>query len=528
MKKGQILENITIETVWFGGVGVGVASDGRKVLVKGSVLPHSTIDCVIFKVKKDYIIWLPLRVQHVDPEWANQTPPCPHYSNPLIPVPEDTIHKNGCGWCKWQLLSYSKQLELKTHLVKDSFRGVSYLLEETPLQPIIPSPVEYHYRNKIEFSFGKYITKRANDKKAKQRRLENIDSQEQTPTESEFSHFYDRQLGFHKQGSYNHVIDVDQCYLISQRLHEVYLHLKQLCQSSQLPVYDQKRHTGVLRHIVMREGHNTGDILINLVIAQDNIASHGLSSQRETFRTQLLEDTFLRQTVTTCILTNNSTVSDAIRRADTTPETLWGKGYIFEKLQFNNGEHTIQFRISPFSFFQTNTRAAQTLFSTAAQMIQLPTDKKVIMDLYCGAGTIGLSLLSQGLGDEVIGIEIVEDAIRDAHYNAQLNGLSDRSYFVAGKTEDLISRDPVIKEKIEQVWLILVDPPREGLHKDVCVFLNELRQRYNFQLIYISCNPVTLARDLDLLKQGGRTIETLQPVDLFPQTHHVEMISVLK
>lgn len=161
-------------------------------------------------------------------------------------------------------------------------------------------------------------------------------------------------------------------------------------------------------------------------------------------------------------------------------------------------------------------------------MVQLPTDKKVIMDLYCGAGTIGLSLLSQGLGDEVIGIEIVEDAIRDAHYNAQLNGLSDRSYFVAGKTEDLISRDAVIKEKMEQVWLILVDPPREGLHKDVCVFLNELRQRYNFQLIYISCNPVTLARDLDLLKQGGRTIETLQPVDLFPQTHHVEMISVLK
>lgn len=208
MKKGQILENITISTVGFGGVGVGIAPDGRKVLVKGSILPYSTIDCIIFKAKKDYIIGLPLRIKSVDPERADQTPACPHYSNPLIPVPEDMVHKNGCGGCKWQLLSYPKQLEIKTHLVEDSFRGVSYILDQTPLLPIIASPSFYHYRNKIEFSFGKYITKKSNDKKAQKRQSDSLDGQPQmqgidlnidaetasVSGSSDFSHFHQRQL----------------------------------------------------------------------------------------------------------------------------------------------------------------------------------------------------------------------------------------------------------------------------------------------------------------------------------------------
>ena len=520
MKKGQILHNIVITTVGFWWVWVGLAEDGRKVLVKWSVLPHSTIDCSIFKVKKDYIMALPLRVVSIEPERADQTPRCPHYSNPLISVPEDYVHKNGCGWCKRQLLSYLKQLELKTHLVNDSFRWVSYLLDLAPLQDIIPSPLTYQYRNKIEFSFWKYITKASNDRKAKGDRSTQGDEQD-------FSHYYERQLGFHKQGSYNHVVDVDQCYLISDKLHEVYNHLKNLCKDSWLPVYDQKRHTGVLRHIVMRQGFNTDQILINLVVANEKINSKELDTLWDTFYKTLLSDEVLRSACTTFILTHNNTVSDAIRRAEAETRILRGEGVIFEELKLKQADKPVRFRISPFSFFQTNTFGAQELFSKAASFIQLPEDKQTIMDLYCGAGTIGLSLLSQGIGKDLIGIEIVEDAIRDAKYNAGLNSLSDQSYFVAGKTEALISTDPVIQEKIEQVWLVLVDPPREGLHKDVCVFLNELKAKYNFQLIYISCNPVTLARDLDLLVQWWRKLENLQPVDMFPHTHHVEMISVL-
>jgi tRNA/tmRNA/rRNA uracil-C5-methylase (TrmA/RlmC/RlmD family) len=125
------------------------------------------IDCIIVKAKKDHIMAIPVRVISIEPERSDATPLCPHYSNPLNVVPDGEIHKNGCGGCKRQLLSYAKQLELKAHLVDDSFRSVSYLLEQTPLQQIIPSPLTYQYRNKIEFSFGKYITKAKNDRKAK-------------------------------------------------------------------------------------------------------------------------------------------------------------------------------------------------------------------------------------------------------------------------------------------------------------------------------------------------------------------------
>jgi tRNA/tmRNA/rRNA uracil-C5-methylase (TrmA/RlmC/RlmD family) len=187
----------------------------------------------------------------------------------------------------------------------------------------------------------------------------------------------------------------------------------------------------------------------------------------------------------------------------------------------------IRFRVSAFSFFQTNTLGAQELFAKAASMISLSWSRSTILDLYCGAGTIGLSFVAMGIGKFCIGIELVEDAIRDAKVNAQLNKMDDKSYFVAGKAEVLVSRDRQISDKMSDIGLIIVDPPREWLHKDVVEFLIGLRQNHRCQLLYISCNPVTLARDLDLLVQGGWECTVLQPVDMFPHTHHVEMISVL-
>ena len=499
---------------------------------------------------------MPTRVVSVDQNRADTDPKCPHYTNPLVVVSDDQVHKNGCGGCKRQIVSYPRQLELKEHLVYDSFRHMSYLIEQAPLRPIIPSPLIYQYRNKIEFSFWKYITKASNDRKAKnQKNWEFIDglsswggttkdpgqqqnswiidwldsslrSEWQTQWKfSDFSHYHDRQLGFHRQGYYTHVVDVDQCYLISDKLHTVYNHIKTLCKDSGLSVHDPKTHLWVFRHLVMRQGFNTDQILINLVVSDEQVNTSALTTSWEDFKKNVMSDTRLREECTTFLLTYNNTVSDAVRRQDTQSDILWGQGVIFEALQFE--DQSVRFRVSPFSFFQTNTLGAQALFSTAASFVRLPEDKQTIMDLYCGAGTIGVSLLAQGIGDFVLGIEIVEDAIKDAQYNAQMNGFADTSYFVAGKTEQILSEDMTFVEKMNTVWLIVVDPPREWLHPDVCTFLNNLRQDYAFQLIYISCNPVTLARDLDLLVQGGRWLETLQPVDMFPHTHHVEMISVL-
>lgn len=579
MKKWQTLHNIKVTTIGFWWVGVGVAEDGKKILIKWSVLPHSVIDCVIIKAKRDHIMAMPIRVVSIATERSDTKPLCPHYSNPLEVVSDNNIHKNGCGWCKRQLLSYTKQLELKIHLVHDSFRGVSYILEQTPLQEIIPSPLTYHYRNKIEFSFGKYITKAKNDKKAQAQRNWEIvekthslhtsihsDTQSEWINNHDFSHYHNRQLGFHKQGFYTHVIDVDQCYLISEKLHTVYNHIKNLCKDSGLPVHDPKTHKGIFRHLVMRQWQNTDQILINLVVSDEQVNTSELSDLWANFKKTLLSDEWLRTECTTFLLTYNNTVSDAVRRQDTDSDILWGQGYIFEELHFthkiseNSSEDlqktftiedgiaketsttqqpntamslwtsntSVRFRISPFSFFQTNTLGAQELFSKAASFIQLPKSKQTIMDLYCGAGTIGLSLLAQGIGNFVLGIEIVEDAIKDANYNAKINHLDTQSYFAAGKTEVILKHDPKFVEKMDEVWLVIVDPPREWLHKDVCEFLNNLKKDYKFQLIYISCNPVTLARDLDLLVQWWRELQLLQPVDMFPHTHHVEMISVLQ
>lgn len=590
MKKGQTIKNIKITTIGFWGVGVWVAENGKKILIKGSVLPHSIIDCVIIKAKKDHILAIPIRVVSIESWRADEQPRCPHYSNPTQEIPDEQIHKVGCGGCKRQLLSYTKQLELKVHLVHDSFRGVSYLLEQTPLQDIIPSPLTYQYRNKIEFSFGKYITKSKNDRKAASLRhvewseaeskhpVWKIDHRQDPSTSlhsaqddaeginnSDFSHYHNRQLGFHKQGFYTHVVDVDQCYLISEKLHSIFHYIKLLLQQSGLPVYDPKNHQWFFRHLILREWVNTSQALVHLVIADEWLLTQHDEQQWQALKQQLINDDFLKNNCTTFLITINNTVSDAVKRQDTTQEILRGKWYIFEELHFtskykddlsdtdqvqytiedgqikesrkkkaNQITHSsthqstnIRFRVSPFSFFQTNTLGAQELFAKAASFIKLSKNKQTIMDLYCGAGTIGLSLLAQGIGNFVIWIELVEDAIKDANYNAQINKLDTQSYFVAGKTETLLKHDHHIASKLEDVWLVIVDPPREWLHKDVCEFLNTLKKDHKFQLIYISCNPVTLARDLDLLVQWERSVQTLQPVDMFPHTHHVEMISVL-
>ena len=596
MKKGQTIKNIRVTTIWFWWVGVGVAENGKKILIKWSVLPHSIIDCVIIKAKRDHILAMPIRVVSIEDGRADETPRCPHYSNPLVTVPDNQVQKNGCGWCKRQLLSYSKQLELKIHLVHDSFRSVEYIIDKVWLEAIIPSPLIYQYRNKIEFSFGKYITKAKNDKKAlslrhpewskaKSKDPVNVNQGSQDSgsspewhqtitqeeinaiSESEFSHRFDRQLWFHKQGFYTHVVDVDQCYLISDKLHAVYHHLKLLCKAAWLPVYDSKHNEWFFRHLVLRQWVNTDQILVNLVIATEWLDTEEKEMLWKDCKEKIVSDSFLREQCTTFIITINNTVSDAIRRQDATTEIVRGQWYIFEELNFrhtvqdeeiksdssffvedgilkeqnkkkekststhinNTSTTNIRFRVSPFSFFQTNTLGAQELFSKAASFIKLPHSKQTIMDLYCGAGTIGLSLLAQGIGNFVIGIEIVEDAIKDANYNAQINKLDANSYFVAGKTEVLLRHDHNIASRLEDIGLVIVDPPREWLHKDVVDFLNNLKKQHKFQLIYISCNPVTLARDLDLLLQAWqRDLQVLQPVDMFPHTHHVEMISVLQ
>ncbi|MDR3169906.1 MAG: methyltransferase domain-containing protein [Candidatus Peribacteria bacterium] len=189
----------------------------------------------------------------------------------------------------------------------------------------------------------------------------------------------------------------------------------------------------------------------------------------------------------------------------------------------------VTFRISPFSFFQTNTHGAEKLFSTAFAL--LGNFEGNILDLYCGTGSIGLSLLkmrkAQGKEAELIGIEIVEDAIIDANVNAKINGLENQSFFIASPVEKALERYPELTEKIKNLGVVVIDPPRDGLHKNAVERIAHLKREYNFKLLYISCNPITMARDVEMFLERGFTLKEVQPVDMFPSTHHIECIGVL-
>jgi len=495
----RFLHDVRIEKIGYGGIGIATAENGKKILIKWGALPWSVVDCRIVKKKKDFIEAHIVTIKAYDPQWADGEIFCPHYFIPLgVSKANEKSHKIGCGGCKWQIMSYVKQLDAKQWLIRDCMRK----FDAIDIKPIIPSPLQTGYRNKIEFSFGKYISAR-----------EDIHT--------------DWNLGFHKQGEFSKIVDVDSCGLMGKDANALYTYIKKICQESWLPTHDQKTHQWVFRHLAMREWVNTGQFLVHLVIA-DKDFDDDTKALRAQIKERFTKDDYLQKSVDTWIVSYNNGLADIIRSADTRTEIWRGTWSIYEKLIFPMGDKDmceLNFRISPFSFFQTNTVGAQQLFYHAAQMAgHIEGD---IVDMYCGAGSIGLSFLAMGIGEKVIGVEIVQEAITDAWHNAKINGLEDRAMFFVGTSEKMFVDYPQLAEKMQSVWLVIVDPPRDGLHKNVIDFLIEMKKDYGVKIIYISCNPVTMARDLALLADANIHCKTLQPVDMFPHTHHIEVIWLL-
>ena len=231
---------------------------------------------------------------------------------------------------------------------------------------------------------------------------------------------------------------------------------------------------------------------------------------------KLYDDEFLRKNITTFVITENNELADVVKWNNIKVYNLRGGWHIFEKLNFKDTQLT--FRISAFSFFQTNTLQAQVLFETAINM--LPKIKWDILDLYCGAWTIGITLLKLWIWNNLLGIEVVKDAIVDANVNAKLNWLTSKVKFIANKAESVDFSD-------SNYSLVVVDPPRSWLHKNVIKFLYNLKKKKDFVLLYVSCNPVTMARDLKLLVKLWFNVKKLKAVDMFPHTHHIEMIWII-
>lgn len=542
-RKSRQIENLHVTHLAYGGMGVATAEDGRKILIKGA-LPDSVVDVQIVRKKKDYSIWHISHIHSIDQKWLDGEVKCPHYvwigQSPETLTPtlsqnerEQSIpeHKTWCGGCKRQSVSYASQLLLKMDILRDCFAGLSHhLWREVGILDILWSPLQFGYRNKIEFSFGKFLVRDMPSEEEAAKEDQTLSKAERV-SQRGFRVAEHRQLGMHKQGEFSKVVDVDQCYLVSARMHAIYMRLKADVKESGLPVYDAKQNDWFLRHMVIREWVHTWHILVNMSIATDRLVAHPKHAKIwQGILKKWKQDPEVSESITTMILTNNNGKADVVRGVDVTQDILRGEGKIYEELIYTNikdeSNTILRFGISSFSFFQTNTLAAEVLFQTSADMIGEVRGN--VIDMYCGGGSIGQSLLALGKWQKVIGIEIVPEAIADAQYNAKINHLSDRCVYHVWKAEKVI-KQWVVDDDFFVGWdVIVVDPPREGMHKDVVQFLIDLKRKHAYRLLYISCNPNTMARDMWLLIDSGQfNLSALQPVDMFPHTHHIEVITVM-
>ncbi len=533
-RRNKIIKDIKIEKVGYGWVGIVNIPNEKKIIVTGGVLPGMIVDIKIDRNRKDYRKWRVLRVKN-SKDFVHENL-CPHH---MMNNNWEDSPTNGCGGCKWQVLPYDRQLEIKDEIIKDSFFHTNIWFEDKYTW-IQAAPLIDGYRNKIEFSFGKYITK------VEQSRSENEDMGKK---KFDLNRLSDWSLGFHKQGMFSKVVDVKNCKFISDKSNKIFSYIKKIIKNSELPVYDVFRHTGFFRHLVIREWFHTGQTLVNLAIAPKYFEENKEKINKWLkLEESIMSDKYLKKNITSFVITENNWLADVVRGKDIVSKNLWWWGYIYESLKVQKAKSSkveiqkfkdteiqttkgqqhniiqegeeikIDFRVSAFSFFQTNTLGAEKLFTLAKNM--LPSFQWDILDMYCGAGTIWLTFLKLWIGDNLVWVEIVEDAIIDAKKNADINWLSARCKFFVESSENADYFDKNTK-------LIIIDPPRSWLHSNLIEKMSWFRKNNHFNILYISCNPVTMARDLQMLQDAWFIIKKLQWMDMFPHTHHVEMIGLL-
>jgi 23S rRNA (uracil1939-C5)-methyltransferase len=364
----------------------------------------------------------------------------------------------------WQVLPYERQLSEKEDQVRDALARIGRF-ESPPVEPIVPPVEQLRYRNKLEYSFGE-------------------------DEEGELV------LGFHRPGRFDLIDDVSQDILASERVDEVREAVKAWCREEGLTAWDRRGQQGLLRNLVVREGRRTGQLQARVV------TSPGSSFRVEELAAATPADNFL--------WTRAASVAETTRAGDT--DIVKGKAYLEEELS------GLRFRISPDAFFQTNTEMAERLYGAAAELAGL-SGRERVLDLFCGIGTIALSLALDAA--EVWGVEIVEEAVADAIENARLNGVDNANFF-AGDVR--LAMRPLL-EQSGQPDVVVLDPPRAGLSQKV---VRRVIEAEAARIVYVSCNPTTLASDVKVLReQYGYELVKTRPVDMFPHTPHVESVSLL-
>ena len=462
-RKRFVVEHLPLTAYASEGKSLGKI-DGKVIFVEGAV-PGDIADVFITKNKKDWAEGKAIKFHEYSKERIQ--PFCKHFGV--------------CGGCKWQMLPYKKQLEYKQHEAEQILRRIGKT-ELPEILPIIGSQQTVYYRNKLEFTFSnkRYLTS------------EEINKSKEIPQENA--------LGYHAPRIFDKIIDITECWLMDDVNNFIRNSIRFYAEEHKLTYYDIKEHKGFLRNVILRYC-TTGELMINIVVGYDDKGE-----------IQNLADFLLKKipSITTLLYTINQKWNDSI--SDLNPVIYFGKGYVQEMLE------EFKFKISAKSFFQTNTKQAEKLYSVVRSFAAL-TGNEIIYDLYCGTGSIGIFLSKQA--KKIIGVDVIAQSIEDARENAAINHL-DKCEFFAGDVIEICNEDFFATHGKPHV--VITDPPRAGMHDKLIEKLLEIAAP---AIVYVSCNVATQARDINLLSEKY-LVKKIQPLDMFPHTHHIECVVLLQ
>jgi len=459
----RILENILVED--YAAEGKSLARVDGKVVFITDAVPGDRVNVLLSKNKKDWAEGRAVKILDLAAE--RMEPFC--------------IHFGICGGCQWQMLPYNKQLEYKEKQVKETLSRIGKV-NLNDFRPIIGADYTRYYRNKMEYTFGnkRFLLPHelADDKISA---ITNV-------------------AGFHAKGYFDKLVDITECHLQQEPTNRIRNLIRDYAINNNISFYDIRNKVGFLRNLQLRICR-TGEIMANLVVRENN----------EDILMPLLK--FIHESfpeITTLLYTINGKANDSIH--DLEPQVYSGKGYVIEKLE------GLDFKIGPKSFFQTNTGQAEKLYQEVRKFAGL-SGSEVVYDLYCGTGSIGL-FCSKG-AKKIIGVEVIQEAVEDAQVNAELNGIQHAEFF-SGDVSEICT--PGFFASNGRPDIVITDPPRAGMSP---ALVEQLLNMESPVVIYVSCNPATQARDLNMM-MAKYDVEAVQPVDMFPHTHHIENIVKLR
>lgn len=461
-KRNDVVKDLAVVDI--GKKGKGIAKNDRLVVFIEGAVPGDHLDARIIKRKKSYVEGSPVQFHSYANDRVN--PFCEHFG--------------ACGGCKWQHINYEAQLRLKAHFVADNLTKIGGV-QQPNIRNIQPAPATRYYRNRLDFAFtsNRWITEA---EKASDEVIEDRDG-----------------IGLHVPGRFDKVVDIQHCYLQPDPSNKIRLTLRNYAKQKGYSFYNNVRHSGFLRSLIIRTS-SSGDVMVILMVTEyDKAAIEDLLSH---LNKEIPEITSLNYVV-------NNKANDTF--FDLSVHNYSGNDFLREQI----GNITLQ--LGPKSFYQTNSEGAKTLFNLVSSMAGIQPHETVY-DLYTGVGAIALYLAEQA--NRIIGIEAVEEAVSYAGKNAELNNIANAAFY-AGDMRDTLQA--VIEKAEPQPDVLITDPPREGMHPKV---VKSILQALPERIVYVSCNPATQARDLETLQQEY-DVQVCQPVDLFPHTYHVENVVLL-